>query len=79
MFNKLLNCPFHSHNVNPVDARCPIPKAPGTNSSLPAPALEFAGRGLWMKFTTTRERQQQDFYEFKDESREGRIQTAVVP
>lgn len=47
----------YSHNVRPVDARCPMPRAPGTSllKSAPAaraPVLEFGGRGRWMKLTT---------------------------
>lgn len=42
----------NSHNVNPVDARWPIPSAPGTEPSYPAPVVEPSGRGRWMKLTT---------------------------
>ena len=42
----------NSHNVSPVDARWPIPSAPGTEASYPAPVVEPAGSGRWMKLTT---------------------------
>lgn len=51
------DCQWYSHKVSPVDARCPMPNAPGTPfvKSEPggrAPVVEPSGRARWMKFTT---------------------------
>lgn len=39
--------------VKPVEARCPIPKAPDPGFlKKPAPVFDPGGRGFWMKLTT---------------------------
>jgi hypothetical protein len=69
---------FYSQSVSAVDARCPMPKAPGTCllKSVPAtsaPVVEWAGRGRWMKFTTV------DVSICNQHTNPELLQTAVVP